>query len=242
VNTFNYAENRPINAIDLHGLQAIDVHSDIRIAEKLAQKDGSNVVENFKAIRGHKGSLALPSGSTSGAFAKGEIADGNAHGNFSLEGSFMEGEAYNNSGLTALSIGAEGATFSAKGDVQLGSDLLSIVFGGEGSLLSAESNLDAGMFLGEGDKIGPLFDGNIGAFSAEGEISGGMTILGIKFTGTVGGSVGSAHAGLTIGMTYDKKTSNVTIEGMEHLGFGFGQKAGGKVEIPTFGIFQQDDK
>lgn len=56
-------------------------------------------------------------------------------------------------------------------------------------------------------------------------------MFGIKTTATIGGSIASAHAGLTLGATYNSSEDIVTIEGMEHLGFGAGEKAGIKFEI-----------
>ena len=101
--------------------------------------------------------------------------------------------------------------------------------------------LDLGIFTGEGGLSGPLLDANAGAFVAEGEFSFGYSILGVQVESVLGGSFASAHAGLTVGSTYDAESGNLTIEGIEHLGFGAGEKAGIKITIPFNWLMESND-
>jgi len=70
----------------------------------------------------------------------------------------------------------------------------------------------------------------MGAYEAKGEVSGGMTILGFKVSGTAGGSVLSAHAGIGGGAYYDPQKAHFVIEFHENLGLGIGEKIGFKME------------
>lgn len=161
---------------------------------------------------------------------------GAASGEFRLVG----GSAYNYTGTgslpvnfpLAISLGAEGALANAKVDIRQGPELLAIIGGAEGSFASFEANIDAGILSGENNRYGLLYDYNVGAYTAEGEVYAGGSILGIKYKQIAGGSTASAHIGYTAGFYYDENISNIHLIGLEHVGFGAGQKFGFEVEIP----------
>ena len=62
-----------------------------------------------------------------------------------------------------------------------------------------------------------------------------MSVFGIEGNWTLGGSVASAHAGVTGGFYIDTDTSHIVITGFEHFGFGIGEKAGFELRIPIWG-------
>jgi hypothetical protein len=102
-----------------------------------------------------------------------------------------------------------------------------------GSLLSAKANLQAGL-IESNEIVGARLDANAGAYVADGEATGIISVLGIKTKWTVGASVYSAHAGVTGGFYIDKINKEIVIEGLSHIGFGFGGKLGNEVRIPIF--------
>jgi len=152
---------------------------------------------------------------------------------FNIDLSVLSGNAYNKSGGTALSFGAEVSVLNGSIDFRAGSRALGIIAGGEGTVLSASANLDAGWFSGQRGYTGALVDANIGVYTAKGEYYGGLTLGGISFRTVVGGSVLSAHAGITGGAYYNQESGEFILEGFEHLGFGIGEKVGVKIVIPV---------
>lgn len=90
-----------------------------------------------------------------------------------------------------------------------------------------------GVFTGENQLYGILVDANAGAYAARGDLTLSFRPANLFiFDFTVGGSVMSAHAGITVGAYKDGKTGDFIISGMEHLGFGVGEKAGFLLTIP----------
>ena len=51
VNVYNYAENRPIDGIDLWGLQNLNMHSNLFAAERM----GGDIVQNYRKLRHAQG-------------------------------------------------------------------------------------------------------------------------------------------------------------------------------------------
>jgi len=98
---------------------------------------------------------------------------------------------------------------------------------------SANANLSAGAFTGEGQRYGVLADGNVGAYGLQGEVSGGVTIFGVSIQGTVGASLGSAHIGGTAGAYFDGGSGTFNISVQENLGFGVGEKGAVDIKIPV---------
>ena len=152
-----------------------------------------------------------------------------AEGNASLLG----GKVYNKSSDTNISVGGEGSYLAADAKLQVGGDALAVHGEAKGSLLSSKVNLDVGVLNNEDDKSSIKLDANAGAYIAEGEIGGGGSILGFKWTFTAGASFLSPNAGITIGGTFDNKTGKILVEGVQHLGLIVGTKSSLKVEIPT---------
>jgi len=105
--------------------------------------------------------------------------------------------------------------------------------GAEVSFFKGEGNLDAGWFKGERGRHGPYFDANLGVYVLDAQVSGGGSFLGVKWTHTTGGTVGSAHIGGTAGFTFNSETNMFTLDLSEHVGWKFGQRADLKVEIPA---------
>ena len=113
-------------------------------------------------------------------------------------------------------------------DLRLGTETTNIGGNARGTVLSA------GLLAGNG-KRGLLLDANAGAYVAEGDLSGRVSVFGIEGNWTLGGSVASAHAGVTGGFYIDTDTSHIVITGFEHFGFGIGEKAGFELRIPIWG-------
>jgi hypothetical protein len=159
-------------------------------------------------------------------------------GAFNLSLNFLNASAYNQTGNgdypipLALSFGAGASLLEGSMDIRGGPRALGVLAGGRGSLLSAKGNVDAGWFNGEAGRRGLLIDANAGAYVAEGEYYRGLTLGGITVKTVIGGSVLSAHAGITGGIHYNQSSGIFTIEGFEHVGLGIGEKAGFKIEIP----------
>ena len=270
ISTYQFAHNNPISKIELEGLEGHQLYGvDVINASPLGrsaknraahlplpvgnQSGNSSKRASNKVVNSSSDGYIKTSGDTfqSGGgkayVAKGSIESQAAHnlGSFSGEGRVLGASAYNNTGdgsaPLAVSLGAETSTVEANANLRIGSPAFGVVTSGEGSLLSAESNLDLGIFTGEGGLSGPLLDANAGAFVAEGEFSFGYSILGVQVESVLGGSFASAHAGLTVGSTYDAESGNLTIEGIEHLGFGAGEKAGIKITIPFNWLMESND-
>ena len=135
----------------------------------------------------------------------------------------------------SIAFGVEAHLLSANIDaaVDIGTPDVQLVGSGVGSVLSTSTSLNVGWMQGQEGKRGPLMDINVGAYAAQGDLSGGISIFGTKITGTMGGSLGAVHVGVTGGATYDDDTGVLTIQGIEHVGFGIGEKFGGTIEIPV---------
>ena len=234
VSSMNYAENSPVANVDLHGLQATSAvtglqnirtgdncQSSCSIQKVAPEPAQSSTRSGALASSSHSISEPLLGASASGEFMSGRLTP------FTTESQ-------------SISIGIEGSALHAQSEFRIGSEALGIHVSGEGSIGTVEANFDASLKSEANGTIGPTLDANAGIFAAEGEISGGGFILGVKYTYTIGGSLGSAHAGIKLGATLNKETQTITIEGMEHLGFGVGEKMGFKLEIPTFGLSSEN--
>jgi RHS repeat-associated protein len=133
----------------------------------------------------------------------------------------------------AVDISGKASTLSAQADARLGTVNYNVFGGAKGDLMSANANVSAGIFTGEGGKKGLLLDDNIGAKVLSGDVSFGGTLFGISLKGTAGATAVSAHAGAGINFYYDTKEGALNIKIHQNLGLGFGEKFSLDVNIPV---------
>ena len=240
VNPYNYAENSPIVNVDLHGLQKWNINSGVVYGPYRNQKSAENANINWLDIVPTSSGVNNQSGFKAGSLASDNFELSDNLGGVSAEGRFIGGSTKLNTSPLGLTIGAEGTLADAGGSLEMGSDLLGVNATAEGSLLSVQADLSLGSTTQADGSTFTGVEGNLGAFSAEGEVSFGSSILGIKTSVTLGGSVGSAHIGGKIGATYDPNSKYLSLEGMYHIGVVVGQKSAVKFEVPTFNLFEND--
>jgi len=146
---------------------------------------------------------------------------------------FVGGSAYGGTEKRAIAYGAEASLIEAKIIARVGSEDYNLTGEVSGSFLSAEANLDAAVFGRIDNKWHLLYlDANAGAYITEGEVTSTITLFGIKFSGTIGASLESAHIGGSLEISVNEDTNVLTLEGLQHIGLGVGEKAGFKIEIP----------
>lgn len=102
----------------------------------------------------------------------------------------------------------------------------------KGSAFSAKANIDGGFKKGRGGEYGLTAGAEAGAYVAEGEFSGSSTLFGATFTGTIGGSIASAHIGGHSHIIYNDRKGTIEFTGLEHIGLGIGGKASFNGSIP----------
>ena len=196
VSGFNYAENKPINSIDLHGLQSYPMYG----------STGSSSPPKAKSKKSlHRGSFSAGHARAGGV--SGTVGVGNV-------------KAYNETSDYAFSNGVKGSVLAAEGSARYGDkDGLALVVDGKGSILSGEVNADAGLFSGQNGKRGLYIDLNAGVYGAEGELDSGIALGPLKVQRTFRGSAGNIDAGLTMGAYYDEEKDEYVFEGFQHFGF-----------------------
>ena len=144
-------------------------------------------------------------------------------------------EVYNNWGQgidkNAFDLGASFSGLKGDAKIRLGSVENNINASLNGSVLSANANLGIGVYTGEGKKYGVIGGGEAGAYALKGDVQFGLSILGVKVSGSTGGSLGAAHIGGSIGVYYDESADKHVIEGFEHIGLGVGEKISVKIEF-----------
>ena len=148
------------------------------------------------------------------------------------EFNFLKAKAYFDINYGYINIGANYSTFDANIEARLGSTDNNITLGALGTLASVEANLKSGMALGQGGIMGLVYDANAGAYTAKGELNGSFTIFGVTVNGIIGGSVISAHVGISAGVQYNINTQCLEVNGLEHFGYGIGQKLGVSISVP----------
>ena len=77
---------------------------------------------------------------------------------------------------------------------------------------------------GQRGNYGVMVGGDAGAYALDGDVGGGLTVLGFTFKGAAGGSVGSAHIGAGLGGLYNSNTGEANFKGKAHIGLGLGIK------------------
>lgn len=168
------------------------------------------------------------------------------------EAKFLNARAYNSSGKGAsgmpvsVSMGANATVAEGEVYVRLlheeGSDSYENAFYGSGKFnvdakangKAGHVNLDVkgGLFTGEENKIGLEESFNAGAYTLKGDVTWGVTVLGLEVDQTVGGSLASAHWGGGFTLYYDQSTGKLVIGEVAHVGLGVGAKTGISVKIP----------
>ncbi len=168
----------------------------------------------------------------------GEISGNIGAGKGTLEGSIGNASAQGSIGLTLFSGGqfapaiygeAKAKANVAQGKVsgQIGEDDSNVHVAAEGTLLGAEAEakFQAGKIVEEDGTVNYGVEGKVGAeaYVAEGSVSGGFTLFGIKIDATVDGKAGGA------GAKAGGKVTGGAAEG--ELGLGLGLGVGVKIKI-----------
>jgi RHS repeat-associated protein len=158
--------------------------------------------------------------------------DGINNTHFNISGFGMNYGNYSSG--TQLDLRAE--VYGVKGNFSVESKSANGLFGGsiegQGSLFSANMAINGGGMLNNDGITGVKNGFDLGAYTAQGDITGKTTILGAVFTGTIGGSVASAHIGGHFNMYWNDEDGSLNITGLEHFGFGVGEKIGIHGELP----------
>ena len=249
ISTYQFAHNNPISKIEIEGLEGhqlngVDVinapptgnstrNPASHIPLPVGNQSGNSTVRKNNRIKASGSTMQAKNG-------KAHVAKGSVEGSYGpiktkAEGRVLGASARNTTGdgelNTAVSAGAEASLAEGSIETAIGTKDYNMLGGGRGSVGKLQADIDAGAFTGEGGDVGVKGQFNLGAYTAEGDLSAGISLPGIKLSGSVGGSVLSAHIGGGIDGTINDKTGILTVSGFEHLGFGVGEKASFKVEI-----------
>ena len=135
---------------------------------------------------------------------------------------------YERNGSAKMNLNAHAAAIEAKLQFSGEKGPLKLGVGAEGGIWIADGGFNYD-FKNTDSKIGFKLGANLGAYTFKGEVTGSAELKGLgSFSSTVGGSLASAHLGMNMRLLFDKKTYILSYEGLEHAGFGVGQKLGGK--------------
>jgi RHS repeat-associated protein len=169
-------------------------------------------------------------GSVYTKYYKREGRDHDFNGSFS----FLKGNVYASNGSESGGIdqGVEGSLISWNINNRIGSKNNNFHSNTVVTVAGIQANINAGILSGQRDKVGVLFDGNLGAYTAKADFTIGGTIFGATYDASFTGSIYSAHIGYTNGIYVNPTTNTLTYVGGEHLGFGIGEGASVKIEIP----------
>jgi hypothetical protein len=153
-----------------------------------------------------------------------DLSAGNISGNYDIEGNLISGSD------VGVSIGTSSSLGTGSAQIQIHTkdkNMFAINGSANGSILAADANISNPV-----SKNGLRMKGEVGLYSAKGDLNFGIKILGADLQFTTGASFVSAHAGFDAGIFYDEKNKNVNFIGLEHLGLGIGEKFGFKISIP----------
>jgi len=132
----------------------------------------------------------------------------------------------------AVVASTEAAAFKAEANARIGREYgTNLQVDATGKALTANADGTVGILTGEGDKYGAYVGGNVGAYGLEGDVNPSFTLFGfLKIGFTIGGSVGSAHAGGGVGAYYDQGSGTTKADLNVHFGVGAGVKLGLNLE------------
>ncbi|WP_369013563.1 RHS repeat domain-containing protein [Flavobacterium anhuiense] len=116
--------------------------------------------------------------------------------------------------------------------IKIGNDNFGESVSARGTLFSAKANIQGGFKGGRAGEYGISNGAEAGVYVAEGEVSGSSTLFGATFSGTIGGSVVSAHIGGHGYLIFNDRKGTVEFSGLEHIGFGIGEKVAFSGSIP----------
>ncbi|MFC7775174.1 lamin tail domain-containing protein [Flavobacterium sp. GCM10027622] len=141
-------------------------------------------------------------------------------------------------GPLSADLGADYSFLKGKATVRAGSKNFNTYDEFSGCIGCLEANTTTGILVGEGGKYGFASEGNAGAYIAKGDWVMGTTILGVKVSYTQGGSLMSAHAGISRALYYDNSTGNLVVKGGFNLGFGIGVHKDAALEVPVKAFYE----
>lgn len=122
--------------------------------------------------------------------------------------------------------------FEASANGKYGNENNNVEGKAKGSALLAEANANASLLTGQKQEIGFSAGASAGAYGLRGQFEGSLTLMGIKVTGGIAPSIGSANATLGADAKYNVSTGNATVNATWGASLGAGATFKVGVDLP----------